>query len=73
MFSFGDSNVWEDMGTGVVSKDYIEITRGEVLTITVRSEYDNSIIIQSRVLPERPYKMQEVSECMCCLHVCMRW
>lgn len=59
MFSFGDSNVWEDMGTGVVSKDYIEITRGEVLTITVRSEYDNSIIIQSRVLPERPYKMQE--------------
>ncbi len=60
VFSFSDSNVWEDIGTGLVSKDYIEVTRGEVLTITVRSETDGSIIIQSKVLPERSYKMQEV-------------
>lgn len=60
VFSFGDSNVWEDLGTGYVTKDYIEVTRGEVLTITVRSEYDGSIIIQSKVLPERPYKVHEV-------------
>jgi len=60
VFSFGDSNVWEDIGTGYVSKDYIEVTRGEVLTITVRSETNGSIIIQSKVLPERSYKMQEV-------------
>ena len=60
VFSFGDSNVWEDLGTGYVTKDYIEVTRGEVLTITVRSEYDGSIIIQSKVLPDRTYKVQEV-------------
>lgn len=60
VFSFGDRNTWEDIGTGFVSKDYIEVTRGELLTITVRSEYDNSIIIHSKVLPERSYKMQEV-------------
>ena len=61
VFSFGDSNAWEDIGTGFITKDYIEVTRGEVLTITVRSEYDQSIIIQSKVLPERSYKVQEVS------------
>ena len=60
VFSFGDSNVWEDLGTGYVSNDYIEVTRGEVLTITVRSENDGSIIIQSKVLPDRTYKVQEV-------------
>jgi hypothetical protein len=60
VFSFGDRNVWEDLGTGYVSKDYIEVTRGEVLTITVRSETDGSIIIQSKVLPDRAYKVQEV-------------
>lgn len=60
VFSFGDRNMWEDIGTGYVSKDYIEVSRGEVLTITVRSEYDSSIIIQSKILPERSYKMQEV-------------
>lgn len=61
VFSFGESNVWEDLGTGFVSKDYVEVTRGEVLTITVRSENDNSIIIQSRVLPQRSYRVQAVS------------
>lgn len=61
VFSFGDGNVWEDLGTGYVSKDYIEVTQGpEILTITVRSETDGSIIIHSKVLPERSYKMQEV-------------
>lgn len=60
VFSFGDSNYWEDMGTGFISKDYIEVTRGEVLTITVRSEVDNSIIIKSKVLPDRSYRIQEV-------------
>ena len=65
VFSFGDSHVWEDIGTGFITKDYIEVTRGEVLTITVRSEYDSSIIIQSKVLPERSYKIQEVSELWC--------
>lgn len=60
VFSFGDSNAWEDIGTGLISKDYIEVTRGEVLTITVRSEQDNSIIIKSQVLPDRSYRMQEV-------------
>ncbi len=62
VFSFGENNVWEDIGTGFVTKDHIEVTRGEVLTITVRSEYDNSIIIQSKVLPDRSYKVQEVSQ-----------
>ena len=61
VFNYGDSNYWEDMGTGFISKDYIEVTRGEVLTITVRSEADNSIIIKSKVLPERSYRIQEVS------------
>lgn len=60
MFSFSDNNVWEDIGTGFVSKDYVEVTQGEVVTITVRSEYDGSIIIQSKVLPDRTYKIQEV-------------
>ena len=61
VFSFGDSNVWEDIGTGFISKDYIEVIRGEVLTITVRSVVNGSIIIQSKVLPERAYRMQEVN------------
>lgn len=61
VFSFGERNVWEDLGTGYVSKDYIEVARGEVLTITVRSETDGSIIIHSKVEPERSYKIQEVS------------
>ena len=60
VFSFGDSNQWEVMGTGLISKDYIEVTQGEMLTITVRSKEDNSIIIKSKVLPDRTYKMQEV-------------
>lgn len=64
VFSFGDSNAWEDIGTGYVLKDYIEVARGELLTITVRSEYDGSIIIQSKVLPERSYKIQEASVIM---------
>lgn len=63
VFSFGDSNEWEDIGTGIISKDYIEVARGEILTITVRSEADGAIIIQSKVIPERLYKMQEVSAC----------
>ena len=61
VFSYGENNVWEDLGTGFVSKDYVEVTRGELLTITVRSENDNSIIIQSRILPQRSYKVQAVS------------
>ena len=60
VFSYSDSNAWENIGTGFLSKNYIEVTQGEVLTITVWSELDNSIIIQSKVLPERSYKMQEV-------------
>ena len=62
VFSFSDNiHVWEDMGTGYVSKDYIEVTRGEMFTITVRSEYDDSIIIQSKVEPEKSYKLNSVS------------
>lgn len=65
VFSFGDSNEWEDLGTGIISKDYIEVAGGEILTITVRSEADNSIIIQSKILPDRQYKLQEVIKCNC--------
>ena len=62
VFSFGDSHEWEEIGTGFVTKDYIDVTRGDVLlTITVRSEYDKSIILQSKVLPDRSYKIQQVS------------
>jgi len=60
VFSFGNINAWEAIGTGIASTDYIEVAGGEILTITVRSEIDNSIIIQSKVLPERMYTMQEV-------------
>lgn len=65
VFAFTDTNVWEDIGIGTLSRDYIEVTRGEILTITVRSEVDGSVIIQSKVVPERLYKMQEVR----CKHV----
>lgn len=60
VFSFAENNEWEDLGTGYVTKDYIEVTRGEVLTITVRSETDGSIIIHSKVEPDRSYRRQEV-------------
>ena len=69
VFTFGNSTAWQSLGTGVVSTDYIEVTGGEVLTITVRSEVDNAIIVQSKVLPERLYTLQEVSTIVVWLYI----
>ncbi len=60
VYTFTDGNAWDGVGTGILSKDYIEVAGGEILTITVRSENDNSVIIQSQVQPEGQYTLQEV-------------
>lgn len=57
MYSFNENLQWEDMGTGHISMNFIE--RLQSLTLIVRSEEDGSVLLESKILPDRAYQKQE--------------
>lgn len=59
VYSFSMSGYWEDIGTGNVSISFLE--RLQALTILVRSEENDSMILESKICPNREYRKQEDS------------
>lgn len=57
VYSYTENASWDDMGTGHVSIGLLE--RNNAFTIIVRSEENSSVLLESKILPDRAYQKRE--------------